>query len=68
MSFSHLNEFKKASKLEKKIQEMEAKEEEGNMTEYESKKRKKLPNKYIKANNTNNNNIIIVKLKMCKKV
>ena len=49
-------EVKKASKLEKKIQEMEAKEEEGNMTEYESKKRKVLPNKYIKANNTNNNN------------
>ena len=49
-------EVKKASKLEKKIQEMEAKEEEGNMTEYESKKRKILPNKYVKANNTNNNN------------
>ena len=49
-------EVKKTSKLEKKIQEMEAKEEEGNMTEYESKKRKIIPNKYIKVNNNNNNN------------
>jgi len=49
-------EVKKSSKLEKKIQEMEAKEEEGNMTEYESKKRKIIPNKYIKVNNNNNNN------------
>lgn len=49
-------EVKKSCKLEKKIMEMESKEEEGNMTEYESKKRKLIPNKYIKTNNNNNNN------------
>ena len=47
---------------------MEAKEEEGNMTEYESQKRKIIPNKYIKvtSNNSNNNNNSEIE-KKCKK-
>ena len=54
--------------MEKKIKEMEAKEEEGNMTEYESQKRKIIPNKYIKvtSNNSNNNNNSEIE-KKCKK-
>ena len=38
------NEIKKNNKLEKKIQDIHLKEEEGNMTEYENKKRK-IPNR-----------------------
>ena len=50
------NEIKKIDKLEKKIQELEAKEEEGNMTEYEKKKRK-IPNRSKNINSSEIENI-----------
>ena len=50
------NEIKKNNKLEKRIQEYNLKEEEGNMTEYENKKRK-IPNRRYTNNNIEIENV-----------